>query len=105
MANPFRPYRPAGFSHIPWIGFREGGQGDDSIPTAFLVVLTSWLCILFISFGLFSPRNATVIAVLFVCAMSVSGAVLLIVDLDEPFGGLIQISSSPLRAALAQLAN
>jgi hypothetical protein len=78
-------------------------SNDDSIPTPFLVVLVGWLSILFISFGLFSPRNATVLAVLFVCAMSVSGAVLLIVDLDKPFGGVIQISDAPLRSALAQL--
>ncbi|HTQ38597.1 MAG TPA: hypothetical protein VMJ32_06195, partial [Pirellulales bacterium] len=26
IANPFRPNGPAGFSHIPWISFREGGQ-------------------------------------------------------------------------------
>jgi hypothetical protein len=32
-----------------------------SIPVPFLVVLVFWLCIIFASFGLFAPRNATVI--------------------------------------------
>jgi len=78
-------------------------QLGSSIPVPFLVVLVFWLCIIFASFGLFAPRNATVIAVLFVCALSVSGAIFLILELDRSFEGLLQVSSSPLRAALAQL--
>ena len=62
-----------------------------------------WLCIIFASFGLFAPRNTTVIGTLFVCAMSVSGAIFLILELDQSFEGLLQVSSAPLRTALAQL--
>ena len=68
-----------------------------------LVVLVFWLCIIFASFGLFAPRNGTVIAAFFVCALSVSGAIFLILELDRSFEGLLQVSSAPLRAALAQL--
>lgn len=75
----------------------------DSLPTAFLVVLAFWLMVLFTSFGLFSPRNTTVTVVLLVCAISVAGAVLLIVDLDQPFDGLIQLSDLPLREAQSHL--
>lgn len=78
-------------------------QDDNSIPRAFLVVLVFWLAVLFSSFGLFAPRNATVMVALFVCALSVAGAVFLIVDLGEPFEGLIRISSKPMRAAFSQL--
>jgi hypothetical protein len=74
-----------------------------SIPVPFLVVLVFWLCIIFASFGLFAPRNATVITVLCVCALSVAGAIFLILELDRSFEGLLQVSSAPLRAALAQL--
>ena len=74
-----------------------------SIPVPFLVVLVFWLCIIFASFGLFAPRNATVIAVLGVCALSVSGAIFLILELDRSFEGLLQVSGAPMRAALAQL--
>ena len=74
-----------------------------SIPVPFLVVLVFWLCIIFASFGLFAPRNGTVIAVLCVCALSVAGAIFLILELDRSFGGLLQVSGAPLRAALAQL--
>jgi len=76
-----------------------------SIPIPFLVVLVFWLCIIFASFGLFAPRNATVIAVLCVCALSVSGAIFLILELDRPFEGVLQVSGAPLRAALAQLSH
>jgi len=79
-------------------------QGDESsIPAPFLVILVFWLTVLFITFGLFSPPNGTVIAVLFICAISIAGALFLIVELDRPFNGLIQISSKPLRDALGQL--
>lgn len=80
-----------------------GGQDDSAIPTPFLVVLVFWLSALFASFGLFPPANATVIAVLFVCALSVSGAVFLILELDRPYDGLIRISDASLRNVLAQL--
>ena len=76
---------------------------ESSIPIPFLVVLIFWLTVLFITFGLFSPPNATVIAILLICAMSLAGALFLIVELDQPFNGLIQISSKPLRDALGQL--
>ena len=74
-----------------------------SIPAPFLVVLVFWLCIIFASFGLFAPRNATVVAVLCVCALSVAGAIFLILELDRSFEGLLQVSGAPLRTALAQL--
>jgi hypothetical protein len=78
-------------------------RDDGSLPIPFLVVLAFWLFVLFASFGLFSAPNATVITVLMVCALSVAGAVFLIVDLDQPFEGLIKVSSTPLRGALEQL--
>jgi hypothetical protein len=79
-------------------------QGGRSIPMPFLVLLVFWVTIIFLSFGLFAPPNATVIAALFLCALSVSGAIFMILELDRPFGGLIEISSAPMRNAIAQLA-
>ena len=75
-------------------------QGGRSIPMPFLVLLIFWVTVIFLSFGLFAPHNATVIATLFLCALSVSGAIFLIMELDRPFGGIIQISSAPLRNAI-----
>lgn len=78
-------------------------QGEGSIPTPFLVVLVLWLAIIFAGFGLLSAKNATVVAILVVCALSVSGAIFLIEEMDRPFDGLMKISSAPLRNALAHL--
>jgi hypothetical protein len=74
-----------------------------AIPTAVLAVLIFWLAIIFVSFGLFAPPNMTVVATLFVCVLSVSAAIFLIVELDRPFDGLIRIPGTPLRDALAHL--
>lgn len=83
-----------------WLLFEQNGT---SISTPFLVVVVFWLSILFVSFGLFAPRNATALITLLVSAISVAGAIFLILELDHPFGGLIRISDLPLRNALAVL--
>lgn len=69
----------------------------------FLVVLVFWLALIFTSFGLFAPTNSTVITVLLACASSVAGAIFLILELDRPSQGIMQISSVPLSNALAHL--
>ena len=78
-------------------------QESRTAPLPFLVILVFWLTVLFASFGLFSPANATVVAVLFLCALSVSGAIFLILELGRPFEGLLQLSSAPMRHAFAQI--
>lgn len=75
------------------------GVVQSSVPLPFLSVLVFWLTITFTSFGVFAPRNGTVLAVLFVCAVSVSSAVFLVLELDGPFDGLIKVSADPLRYA------
>jgi hypothetical protein len=83
-----------------WLVFAGGGT---SVPVPFLVVLLFWLTITFASFGLFAPRNPTVLCVLFVCAVSVGSAVLLILEMDGPFSGVLKVSARPLQYALANL--
>lgn len=78
-------------------------QGEGAIPTPFLVVLVFWLAVIFAGFGLLSAKNATVMAILVVCALSVSGAIFLIEEMDRPLEGLMKISSTPLRNVLAHL--
>lgn len=84
-----------------WMVFEQ--IGESSIPGPFLVVLVIWLTVIFASFGLFAPQNATVIAVLLLCALSVSGAIFLILEMDTPLGGWMKVSSAPLRYALSHL--
>jgi len=78
-------------------------QSNASVSRALLAIMVFWLIVVFISFGLFAPRNATAIGSLFAAALSVSGAIFLILEMYMPYSGLIQISSAPLRSALAHL--
>ncbi|WP_395708329.1 DUF4239 domain-containing protein [Reyranella sp.] len=78
-------------------------QSTARMPPIFLVVLVFWLCILFASFSLFSPLNPTGFGALVLIALSASGAVFLILEMYQPFTGLMQIDSAPLRQALAPL--
>ena len=76
------------------------------IPVPFLVVvsvLVLWVTTIFLSFGLSSPCNTTVIAILFLSALSVSAAIFLIVEFNRPFEGLIRMPSDPLLEALSYL--
>jgi hypothetical protein len=83
-----------------WLMFE---QRRGRLPLALLVGLVAWLTGVFVAFGLFSPRNPTVVASLLVSALSVTGAIFLILEMYSPYGGLIQVTSEPLRAALDQL--
>jgi hypothetical protein len=80
--------------------FAEAGM---TIPMPFLVVLVSWLAIIFASFSLFADNNATTIGALSVFALSASASIFLILELSQPFTGLMMISSEQLRNALAPL--
>ena len=73
------------------------------LPRPFLIVLTSWTTLIFLSFGLFARLNTTVIVALFAAALAVSGAIFLIMKLNSPFRGLMQISSAPAHVALAAI--
>ena len=85
---------------LRWLLFEQSGS---SIAMPLLIVVIAWLAIIFASWGLFAPFNSIAIAALLLAALSVSGAIFLILELDQPFDGLIQISSGPMRNALAHL--
>jgi hypothetical protein len=79
-------------------------RSGHSIPVPFLVLLIFWLAIVFASFGLFAPANPTTIVVLFLCAIAVSGGIVLIEELDNPLSGFIRIPSDSMRNALLEIA-
>ncbi len=83
-----------------WLMFEQTVTG---VPKALLIVLAFWLSLLFLSFSLFAPKNATVTASIFLSALSVSAAVLMILEMYSPYQGLIQVSSEPLRQAFRHL--
>ncbi len=78
-------------------------EENGSIPMPFLILLMFWLGVVFASFGLFAPLNATAIAALLLCSMAVSGGIVMILELDSPSSSILHISSEPLRKALAQV--
>lgn len=78
-------------------------QNSVPFPSFLLVMLIAWLIVLFVSFGIFAPRNPLVLAGFLASAAAVCGAILLILQLYHPQRGLIRISDAPLRAAMEQL--
>jgi hypothetical protein len=79
-------------------------ETDNAIPGPFIAVLVFWLVIIFASFSLFAEMNITVFAFLALFALSASCAIYLILELSQPFTGLMEIPSAPLRQVLAPLA-
>jgi hypothetical protein len=58
---------------------------------------------MFAGFGLTTANNPTVIITLFLCALSLAGAVFMIDELNRPLEGVMKISSTPIRYALTHL--
>lgn len=77
--------------------------GERSIPRVFLVVLAIWLTAIFMSFGLFARRNFTISTVFLICALSAACAVFLILEMDDPFSGMIKLANVPFLETLAAL--
>lgn len=76
---------------------------EDAIrtPLPLLVLVMFWFAVIFVSFGLFSPRNAIAIAMIFFCSAAIGGAIRMTTELQMPFQGIVRISSTPLSHALA----
>jgi hypothetical protein len=79
----------------------EGIHGSISAP--FYWVLVLWLVIMFGSFGLLAPPNPLSVIVMGLCAVCVTTAVFVILDMDVPYGGLFGIPSTSMREALADM--
>jgi hypothetical protein len=78
-------------------------QKGGSIRWPVAVLLSFWFVVIFGSIGLFAPVNVVVVAVLLICSLSVSAAIYMLVQMDRPFSGFIQISNEPLKVALGQI--
>ncbi len=73
------------------------------MPMSLLIVLMAWPAVIFMAFGLFAPRNATVVTTLCLSALRAAGAIFLILEMNQPLTGFVRISNAPMRAALAHL--
>jgi hypothetical protein len=78
-------------------------QGQNPIPLPFLAMLVFWLTILFASFSMFARPSPIMIGTLGLFALSATGAIYLILELGQPFSGLLMIPSHPLANALKPL--
>jgi hypothetical protein len=78
-------------------------EAHSSISQPFFMTLAFWLGVIFLSFGLITPRNALALVTISLGAVSIASAIYVIVDLDTPFTGPIVISSRPLRDTLEHL--
>jgi hypothetical protein len=87
-------------ARVRYLLFEQSGSG---IALPFLAVLVFWLCVLFLGFGLFTRFNATVAVAHLIGALSVWGAIFLILELNQPYHGILRLSDAPLRATLVQI--
>jgi hypothetical protein len=83
-----------------WLLGQEAGQGT---PKVFVALLVFWLSLLFASFGLFAPRNLLTALTLVLCAIAVSGGVEMILELEQPFAGVLHISPVPMHRTVDSL--
>ena len=81
-----------------WLLFE---QMQNPLPRVFLIVLGFWLIQIFVGLGLLAPLNSTSVIALVTCAVSMSAAIFVILEMNHPLDGIIQVSSAPLEAALA----
>jgi Protein of unknown function (DUF4239) len=75
-------------------------QSVSSTPKPLLVVMTCWLVVIFLGFSVLAPRNATATIALVVSSFSAAGAIFLLTEFNQPFSGIIRISSEPMQNAL-----
>ena len=81
----------------------SGDQSKRGLPALIVIVLLAAATAIFASFSLFVQPNPTVVFALAVAAVAVSGALFLIVELNTPFSGLLQLSSDPAHATYEAL--
>ena len=93
----------SGTNDLAKITWRQAALEANTFSHPFLVLAQGWLAILFFSWGLFAPRNAIVIAAMFLCAASLAFTIMLTEDMDNPLRGLITVSAGPLQDALVRM--
>jgi len=84
-----------------WLLFLKSQQS--AIPIPLLLVVVTWLSLIYLSFGLFTQPSSTIVVTLALGALAVSTAVLIILELYTPFRGVLRISSNPILEALSQM--
>jgi hypothetical protein len=89
-------------SNLRWLVISQQTATDPVVPI-FVMIFLSALAI-FGGFSLYAPPNATVFTVQALSALAIAGATFLIVELNSPFHGLLEISSAGAHTLMAALA-
>lgn len=75
-------------------------QRLDALPGALTTLLLIWLALLFVSYGLYTPRHLTSVIIFMLSTGAASGAVFLILELETPHRGVVYLSPAPLQHAV-----
>lgn len=78
-------------------------QSEGAIPGPLIGMLVAWMTLIYASFGYRAPRRPMVVGMFTVSALLIAASVYLVLDMNIPFHGPIQISDAPLRRALAEM--
>jgi len=78
-------------------------QAIPSVSMTMLVVVICWLVVIFFTSSMLAPPNAVTAVALIAAGVSVSAALFLILELDQPFNGLLHVSGAPVLAALSRM--
>ena len=78
-------------------------QDNSSIRPMVIGILVSWIALIFASFGLNAPRNATVVIAFLVCSLAIGGSFFLVMEMATPFTGVLKIPSDAMVSALAHM--
>jgi hypothetical protein len=78
-------------------------ESTSKLPMTLIVIPVFWITFLIFIYGIFSPRNQTVLMVLFFCSLSIAGAIFLICEMSMPLDGSIKVPSQPFRTALEMM--
>jgi hypothetical protein len=78
-------------------------RAGSSVHTVVIIVLTVWIAALFMSFGINAPQHATMYAVFLILSVAIGSAIFLVMEMDRPFQGLMQVSGQPIETALRHM--
>ncbi|HWB51232.1 MAG TPA: hypothetical protein VG651_19120 [Stellaceae bacterium] len=78
-------------------------QEPVSVPIQMIIVVDAWLAITFFAFALFAPFNLVSAIALGIGAAAVALALFMIVEMDSPFQGFVNVSPAPMDLAIAVL--
>jgi hypothetical protein len=83
--------------------FLMSEQLASSISWPLVVIVVGWAMLLFCGFGVLSGLNPTSVAALAFGAFAVASAIFLILEMNQPFSGLLRVPATSVEATLRAL--